>query len=146
MNRFGLEFHHLGLAVPEPTAAFHYLQALGYRAGATCFDDFQRVNLAMRHHDKMPDVEVIWPGDKPSPIDKIIKQHGSLVYHVCYTSHSVEESIAAIENSGLEILCISDPEPAPLFEGLEVSFYSVTNVGIIEIIQLPGNGERQLDG
>lgn len=136
MNQFGLEFHHLGLAVPEPEAAFRYLAALGYRPGSTCFDEFQRVNLAMRHHDSMPDVEVVWPGEQPSPIDKLIKQNGSLIYHTCYTSKSVERSIAAIESAGFEILCISEAEPAPLFEGLEVSFYSITGVGIIEVIQL----------
>ena len=69
MNRYGLEFHHFGLAVKSPKAAFAYLDDLGYRAGNTCYDPLQKVNLAMRHHRRMPDVEVIWPGAEPSPID-----------------------------------------------------------------------------
>jgi hypothetical protein len=73
MNQFGLAFHHFGLAVRNPAASFLYLQALGYREGRTCFDPHQRVNLSMRHHAEMPDVEVIWPGNLPSPIDKMLK-------------------------------------------------------------------------
>jgi hypothetical protein len=139
MNKFGLAFHHFGLAVRDPTQAFVYLAALGYREGETCFDPHQRVNLAMRHHDAMPDVEVIWPGDVPSPIDKMLKQSDSKIYHLCYTSDDVTASVAAIEAAGLEVLPISEPAQAPLFGGLEVSFYAISQCGVIEIIQSTGH-------
>jgi hypothetical protein len=118
--------------------AFRYLAALDYRDGATCFDAHQRVNVAMRHHDTMPDVEVIWPGDGPSPLDRILKKSDSVIYHLCYTSHDVQKSIAAFETSGLEVLPISEPAPAPLFDELPVSFYSVAGFGIIELIHMDG--------
>jgi hypothetical protein len=135
MNRFGLEFHHFGLAVRNPVQTFTYLAGLGYREGAACFDAHQRVNLAMRHHDAMPDVEVIWPGSEPSPLDRMLKLSDSVIYHICYVSSNVDASIEAIEAEGLEVLTISDPAPAPLFGGLEVSFYSILEFGIIEVIQ-----------
>jgi hypothetical protein len=134
MNQFGLAFHHFGLAVRNPAASFLYLQALGYREGRTCFDTHQRVNLSMRHHAEMPDVEVIWPGDLPSPIDKMLKSADSKIYHLCYTSRDVDASIAAIEAAGLEVITISEPAPAPLFDGSEVSFHAISSFGIIEII------------
>ena len=135
MNQFGLEFHHFGLAVRTPTQSFVYLAALGYREGSSCFDAHQRVNLAMRHHDSMPDVEVIWPGNEPSPLDKMLRHSDSIIYHLCYISRNAQASIAAIEAAGLDLLPISDPAPAPLFGGLGVSFYSILGFGIIEIIQ-----------
>ena len=134
MNSYGLEFHHFGLAVRSPEAAFRYLSDLGYRAGSTCYDPLQKVNLAMRHHDSMPDVEVIWPGEGPSPIDQMLKRTDSMIYHLCYTTQSVEASLAALEQAGLEVLPLGMAQPALLFDGVEVSFYSVTGVGIIEII------------
>ena len=134
MNRYGLEFHHFGLAVRSPEAAFHYLDDLGYCAGNTCYDPLQKVNLAMRHHGRMPDVEVIWPGAEPSPIDRMLEQSDSMIYHLCYTSENVEASVAALEEAGLEVLPLGLAQPALLFDGLEVSFYSITGVGIIEII------------
>jgi hypothetical protein len=134
MNRYGLEFHHFGLAVRSPETAFRYLEDLGYGAGSTCYDPLQKVNLAMRHHDRMPDVEVIWPGTEASPIDRMLKQNDSMIYHLCYTSADVERSVAALEEAGLEVLPLGLAQPALLFDGMEVSFYSITGVGIIEII------------
>ncbi len=134
MNRYGLEFHHFGLAVRSPEAAFRYLIDLGYRAGSSCYDPLQKVNLAMRHHDRMPDVEVIWPGREPSPIDRMLKHSDGMIYHQCYTSKNVAGSLAALEQAGLEVLPLDIARPAPLFGGMEVSFYSITGVGIIEII------------
>ena len=134
MNSYGLEFHHFGLAVKSPEAAFRYLSDLGYRAGSNCYDPLQKVNLAMRHHDRMPDVEVIWPGQEASPIDRILKNNDSMIYHLCYTSKNVDASLSALELAGLEVLPLSMAQPALLFDGLEVSFYSITGVGIIEII------------
>jgi Glyoxalase/Bleomycin resistance protein/Dioxygenase superfamily len=134
MNSYGLEFHHFGLAVKSPDAAFRYLSDLGYRAGSSCYDPLQKVNLAMRHHDEMPDVEVIWPGTEPSPIDKMLKRTDSMIYHLCYTSKNVEESLAALEQAGMEVLPLGLAQPARLFDGAEVSFYSITGVGIIEVI------------
>lgn len=134
MNRYGLEFHHFGLAVRSPEAAFRYLEDLGYGPGSTCYDPLQKVNLAMRHHDRMPDVEVIWPGTEASPIDRMLKRNDSMIYHLCYTSADVERSVAALEEAGLEILPLGLAQPALLFDDMEVSFYSITGVGIIEII------------
>jgi hypothetical protein len=134
MNRYGLEFHHFGLAVRSPEAAFRYLEDLGYVAGSTCYDPLQKVNLAMRHHDRMPDVEVIWPGTEPSPIDRMLKRSDSLIYHLCYTSDDVGRSVASLEGAGLEVLALGLAQPALLFGDMEVSFYSITGVGIIEII------------
>jgi Glyoxalase/Bleomycin resistance protein/Dioxygenase superfamily len=134
MNRYGLEFHHFGLAVRTPETAFRYLEDLGYAAGSACYDPLQKVNLAMRHHDHMPDVEVIWPGVEASPIDRMLKRNDSMIYHLCYTSEDVGRSVAALEAAGLEVLALGVPQAALLFDDMEVSFYSVTGVGIIEII------------
>lgn len=131
-----MQFHHLGWAVKRPDQAFHYLKSLGYTEGAMHFDPLQQVNLAMRYHREMPAVEVIWPGEGPSPIDSMIKRNGgAMIYHLCYTSNDVEASINAIDAAGLEIMPLGSAKPAILFGGLEVSFYSITNVGIVELIQ-----------
>jgi hypothetical protein len=141
MNRYGLEFHHFGLAVKSPEASFRYLEDLGYSAGSTCYDPLQKVNLAMWHHERMPDVEVIWPGTEVSPIDRLLKRNDGMIYHLCYTSEDVERSLAALEAAGLEILPLGSAQPALLFDGMGVSFYNITGVGIIEIIA--GNPERK---
>ena len=134
MDRFGLEFHHLGLAVKKPATATAFLAALGYREGERVFDPVQRVNLAMFHHDGMPDVEVIWPGDGPSPVDAILKKSDGRVYHLCYTAADPAGAVTAMQEHGFDVLEVAAPEPAVLFGGQKVSFYSVAGFGLIEII------------
>ncbi len=129
MGGFGLRFHHLGLAVPGPDAAFRFLETLGYKPGAQAFDPLQNVNLAMRHHPAMPDVEVIWPGDGPSPIDGMIKR-GNMIYHMCFETDDADASLAAIEADGLRVFSLGPPKPARLFGGVPVSFHRVEGVGL----------------
>ena len=129
-----MAFHHFGLAVAAPQEAFLYLAALGYTEGDSAFDPLQRVNLAMRHHVSMPDVEIIWPGDGPSPIDNLVKRTGSMIYHLCYTCSDPEAALSALEAAGLETVLVSPPTPAILFDGREVSFHHISGFGLIEIL------------
>ena len=130
----GMAFHHFGLAVSAPQQAFLYLASLGYSEGNTVFDPLQKVNLAMRHHALMPDVEVIWPGEGPSPIDNLVKRSGSMIYHICYTCPDPAAALAALEAAGLETMVVSPPTPAVLFDGREVSFHHISGFGLIEIL------------
>ena len=132
-DAFGLRFHHFGLAVPEPDAAFRFLAGLGYTAGACVFDPLQGVNLAMRHHPAMPDVEVIWPGAAASPIDRLIKR-GHMIYHLCYVTLDAARSLRAIEDMGLAVAPLGEARPAVLFGGVEVSFHSIDHFGMVELI------------
>ena len=142
-NRFGLNFHHFGLAVRDPQDAFRYLRSLGYTVSSSVHDPLQRVNLALCSHSEMPGVEVVWPGEDPSPIDAMIKRRSGLVYHLCYTAEHPERAVAAIEQAGLSIVAASTPKEAVLFGGREVSFFFIENVGLIEIIR--GN-PSEMDG
>ncbi|VIO71730.1 VOC family protein [Bradyrhizobium ivorense] len=130
-----LAFHHFGLAVAAPEEAFRYLASLGYLAGNSAFDPIQRVNLAMRHHPVMPDVEVIWPGHGPSPIDKLIKRTGTMIYHLCYACPNAEQALDALAASGVEIVPVGVPAPAVLFGGQKVSFHHVSGFGLIELLE-----------
>ena len=134
-NRFGLSFHHFGLAVREPSDAFRYLEGLGYAVSSTIYDTLQQVNLALCCHPEMPRVEVVWPGDDPSPIDTLIKHRSGLVYHLCYMAADPERAVAAIEQTGLNVVAASPVKTAVLLGGREVSFFFVENVGLIEIIR-----------
>lgn len=132
--RVGLKFHHFGLAVRDPDSAFRYLKALGFSEGMAIFDPLQRVNVAMRYHDEMPDVEIIWPGAGPSPIDNMLKRNGSMIYHLCYVADDPEAALAGLAAAGLDVLPISAAQPAVLFGGRDVSFHSVNDVTLIELI------------
>jgi len=133
MDGFGLRFHHFGLAVLEPSAAFRFLTAMGYADGAAVFDPLQNVYVAIRHHPLMPDVEVVWPKERGSPIDRML-QRGHMIYHLCYVTDDAERTLAAMEAAGLTIMPLGEPKPALLFGGTPVSFHTIDQVGMIELI------------
>ena len=135
-NKWGLAFHHLGLAAKDPKAAAQFLAGLGYRIGPMIFDPLQNVRAALCAQDHMPDVEIICPGEGEGPLDKLLAgQREGLVYHMCYRSADLDRSLEALEDDGgLSVYCVSPPKEAVLFGGKRVSFYLIEGVGLIEII------------
>ena len=138
MIGFGLSFHHLGLAVRAPQMAFCFLSGLGYGAGAEIFDPARGLNLAMRHHPHMPDVEVIWPGQGHSPIDNLLNRGDGLIYHLCYAAEAAGNALAAMAAAGLDVVDVCEPQPAALFDGMPVSFHQIGGFGLIELIHMDG--------
>jgi len=47
MKQFGLEFHHLGLAVRQAEGAIAFLRGLEYLIGRQVYDPLQKVNLVL---------------------------------------------------------------------------------------------------
>jgi hypothetical protein len=110
------------------------LSILGYTAGAMEYDPLQAVNVAMWHHAVMPDVEVIWPRERPSPIDGLIKSQDSAIYHLCFTVPDANAAIASLEQAGMQVHTVVEPRPAILFGGRLVSFHLIGGFGLIELI------------
>jgi hypothetical protein len=139
-SAFGLEFHHLGLAVPDPAPASIFLAAQGYESTKTVFDPLQQANLAMWRHASAPDIEVICPatqGEGAVAAILAVKPEG-LVYHLCYTTPDLNDSLERMEAAGLRPFEVRPPKPAVLFGGDLVSFYLVLGFGLIEIIEGAG--------
>jgi catechol 2,3-dioxygenase-like lactoylglutathione lyase family enzyme len=129
-------FHHFGLAVRRPDEARKFVTALGYQLGESVFDPAQNVNLQLGTHTEQPAVEIIWPGDSTSPVDKLAQRHPSgIIYHLCYETDNLTAALAGLEATGLGPLCISPAIPAPLFGGRPVSFYNVVGMGLVEILE-----------
>jgi hypothetical protein len=135
MSAATLTFHHHGLAVKAPDEAYRFLEELGYARGAALYDPLQRVNLALCTHDTMPAVEVVWPAEGASPIDRILR-HGPSIYHTCYATHAANAWLADMASKSIEIVTISTPTPAILFGGQKVSFHMVSGVGLVELLHL----------
>ena len=136
MSGFGLHFHHLGLAVRHVEEAVRFLRGLGYSIGELVFDAEQNVNVIMCAHDSMPAVEVIYPGSRPGPVDNLVNRFSSgIVYHACYNTDSVEASVAAIRQAGLRVIPVSKEKSAVLFGGKHVSFYVISGMGLVEMIE-----------
>jgi hypothetical protein len=138
MNNLALTFHHIGLATSQPDQAIAFLSDLGYSIGPTVFDPLQNVHLKMCTHATNPAVEIITP-DKDcgkGPINELTKKNSSgIVYHTCYSTSDLAVTLEQAKTLGLHVFCVSTPKPAPLFGGRMVSFYKITGMGLIEILE-----------
>jgi methylmalonyl-CoA/ethylmalonyl-CoA epimerase len=131
-----LKFHHFGLAVRRPEQATAFAGALGYRVGQPVFDPEQNVHLAMCTHETEPALELIWPGPGKGPVDALVRRHESgIIYHACYETSDLAAALANFQARGLKAFCVSQPKPAFLFGGRNVSFYNVLGMGLIEILE-----------
>ena len=138
---FGLRFHHLGLALPDPAPAALFLRGQGYGLGATVRDPLQQADLSMWSHATAPSVEVISPvASGEGPVATILQTRpDGLVYHLCYTTMDLEQSLDRLEHGGLRPFEVSPPKPALLFGGERVSFYMILGMGLIEFIEGHGS-------
>lgn len=132
----GLDFHHLGLAVKNDRDALVMLEALGYSPGEKIYDPLQNVHVRLCTAPLQPTVEIVQPGEEgKSPVDSIISKYNELVYHNCYETPDLAQTLAAIEGLGLRCMTLSERKPAVLFGGRHVSFYRVIGFGIIELLE-----------
>jgi methylmalonyl-CoA/ethylmalonyl-CoA epimerase len=134
-NRFGMKFHHFGLAVRDVAGARKVLENLGYACGEEIYDPLQEVRLVWCEHETMPAVELVAPTDKPGPLDNIVVENSGTIYHLCYESPNIDEAVNAIKESGARVITVAPPKPAVLFGGKRVGFYQVKGFGLIEIVE-----------
>ena len=134
-NTYGLNFHHLGLAVKQVENAVRMLKGLGYKIGPSVRDDLQNVNLALCTRPGAPAIEIIYGTETQGPLAAILKLNNSLIYHLCYESENAEKSLAAMREDQNMVRVISPPKPAVLFGGRMVSFHQIRGFGMIEILE-----------
>ncbi len=137
MKQYNLTFHHLGLAVNNPTKATNFLKGLGYSLHESVYDPLQKIDLIWCESDNMPSIELIYTSneDMNSPIQNILKNTNEMIYHICYQSDNIDASIQLIKDNSIRVIGISKPKPAILFCGKNVSFYKVDGFGLIEILE-----------
>ncbi len=134
-NKFGLTFHHMGLALRKEDEALKFLGGLGYDENEQVYDPEQKVYLRLCTSKMSPAVELVTAGEEDGPLTPILKRYNELVYHTCYETNDLQGSLQAMQLDGLRVVPVSPPKPAILFGGRNVSFYTVMGFGLIEILE-----------
>jgi len=141
MTRYGLTFHHLGLAVRDREPAHRFLEGLGYEIGSVVHDPLQDVFLSLAHASGAPVVEVITAAGEGGKLANLLKERTELLYHICYETADAATAIAAIRSDGFRVLPVSSAQPALLFANIPVSFHYIRGFGLIEIVE----NHREID-
>jgi methylmalonyl-CoA/ethylmalonyl-CoA epimerase len=127
----------MGLAVKNVSSADIFLRAQGYVASELIYDPEQNVNLTLYTSPYgSPAVELVIPGEGDGPLTAIFKRANEMIYHTCYETRNLAESLRKLEALGLRVITISEPKPAILFRGKNVSFYRISDLGLIELLEV----------
>jgi len=142
----GLRLHHIGYAVREigPAAAAK-TERFGYAAATgTIHDPLQTafVQFLLLPGDSVY-LELVAPDGPQSKLANAVKRGGGL-NHLCYTSGPLEETIAALEASGMKL--ISDPKPGVAFEGRRICWLLGEEPVPIELVERRDNQDKCLPG
>lgn len=111
---------------------------LGYEVSGPVEDPLQNVRAYWGTHSTLPCVEILSPTETPGPVSTLAKKLQKGIYHLCY---EVTDVAACLERFGAHgrVLEVSPPKPAVLFGNRLVSFHSVENFGLIELLEQDAN-------
>jgi methylmalonyl-CoA/ethylmalonyl-CoA epimerase len=127
-----LKFHHIGLACRDMAKDRRDHELLGYRAEGEGFaDPVQRIRGMFMTLGSMR-VELLEPLDDASPLTSYVKR-GIKIYHQCFESADLAQSIEALEAHGARL--VSAPTPAVAFENRRIAFLILPSQMLIELIE-----------
>lgn len=131
------KFHHIGIAVKDISATAAIYQAGGYDCSELIYDPIQNVHICWLTKEGMPTVELLAPHDETSPVNKTLEKNGVTPYHTCYIVENIEEACKALRK--MKYVIVSKPAEAVAIHNCRVSFLFNKNVGLIELVEAPGN-------
>lgn len=130
-------FHHIGIAVKSIDDTASIYVSGGYQQSPTVFDPIQNVNICWLSKDCMPLVELLAPTDDASPVNKTLEKMGVTPYHTCYVVENIEQAIVELRKQ--KYVLVSKPAEAVAIHNCRVAFLHNRNVGLIELVEAPGN-------
>ena len=98
-----------------------------------CHDKSQNIYITyLTNEHESHKIELIEAACKPSPIDSMLNEQVSVLYHTCYRSSNFQQSVNEFLNNGFIIVT---PTFAPANEeNINASHFYSEQTGIIEII------------
>ena len=128
-----LEFHHLGYAVNSIEKSLEIFEFIGFtKDGNPTYDDYRNVKIQfIRKNDVV--FELIEPTNNNSPVSKILKKNGSIPYHFCLVSNSIDKTIKELREKGFVLF--SEIKPAAAINNRNVAFLFHKEIGIFELLE-----------
>nr|WP_297940040.1 non-ribosomal peptide synthetase [uncultured Lachnoclostridium sp.] len=132
----GIGYHHVGIAVSDMDQMMDELKAFGYECEHRVFDPIQQSELAMLVHPNAPDIELIGADKEESRARFFVEHNNRMPYHICLQVASLEQLDHRLKEAEfLQAKEITKAEPAILFGGDRVKFYSIAGFGLVEFVE-----------
>ena len=129
-----LKFHHFGILCEDIDKSKKPFIELNYHFSNSVLDIFQNVELSLGLHSHQPKIELVKPTQKNKSLCNFYQNNGSGIYHICYEVDFKKTSLKDIFPN-INKKCLSEPKPAILFNNKKVSFFQVSGIGLIELLE-----------
>jgi methylmalonyl-CoA/ethylmalonyl-CoA epimerase len=133
-------FHHVGLAVHEIDQAAQALIVFDLRPDPALPDAVDPVmNVRLRFLRAGPDqpiVELVEGLRVGSPVANILARNGPMPYHLCFAVDSLPDAATRLRTRGYRPC--GGPIQATGFGGKLIQFFYNVQIGLIELVELPG--------
>ena len=129
-----LQFHHIGIATRNFEKAIKTYQYLGYSIELHPLEvPTQKVRVCFLKKDGHPCIELIEPINVNSPVNTLLRKHGSGPYHLCYTTPNLKETIKLLKEE--KFLFFALPVESTAFNNKMIVFAYKEELGFIEIVE-----------
>jgi methylmalonyl-CoA/ethylmalonyl-CoA epimerase len=132
-----LRFDHVGYAVASISAYLEdfFIPLFQPIAVSPIVEDpIQRVRIAFATLAEGERIELIEPMEESSPINAFLTDRRGGLYHLCYSTDSLEDTIAHFREK--RCMVFSGPTPAAAFDGRRVVFLYTPQRDIIELVEV----------
>jgi methylmalonyl-CoA/ethylmalonyl-CoA epimerase len=133
-------FHHVGLAVHAIEEAARALAVFGLRSDPDLpdvVDPVMHVRLRfLRAGPDQPVVELVEGLKDGSPVANILARNGPMPYHLCFAVQSLADAATWLRRQRYRPS--SGSIQATGFSGKLVQFFYNAQVGLVELVELPG--------
>lgn len=96
-------------------------------------DPIQKVRIAFATLSGGERIELIEPMEDSSPVSKFLTDRRGGLYHLCYSTASLEEAIDRFREKGCMVF--SGPTPAAAFDGRRIVFLFTPQRDMIELVE-----------
>jgi methylmalonyl-CoA/ethylmalonyl-CoA epimerase len=132
----GLSLDHVGYAVRSISEALdEFVKPLlaPQQVGEIIDDTIQNVRIAFVTLKDGGRLELIEPLGEQGPLNQLLKDKRGGLYHVCYRTSAIEETVARFQERGC--IVVTAPVPARAFGGKRVAFVYTPARDLIEFVE-----------
>lgn len=127
---------HIAIAVRDIGKAKKYYEAQGFYCGENVYDPIQDASLMICTRDGCDNIELVAPYDQYSPVNRMLEDCDSNLYHLCYRVKNAETFLSELSLKNINYEIIKEAEEAVLFNNQKVTFINVSNFGLVELLEM----------
>lgn len=126
-------FHHLGIATRSIEKCVEIYRILGYKVSDTKIETTQKVKICFLTKTGNPMMELVEPMSNNTPVSNLVKNSGTIPYHVCYEVEDIEESLEELEELNFRLLF--EPLKSDAMDKGQFCYLFSADIGLIELYQ-----------